>query len=395
MKPKLLYQLTFEGSWPVAVTFLEHERRVAAGNQDGELFVWDLPETPPELPEPKEKNPERKREAPDVPPARKLVGHTNTITKLLYDAGRKLLLSSSYDRTIRGWNVGDATPETAEAILDRESREREFKRTKKEVERPGVTVGVQPSAFALEGHTDWIHTLAATRDGGKLISGDAAAQVIVWDTAEKKQLTKWRGHPWNWILAAAFSPDGKSAVVSEHRYKRDDFDIPAAALKTWNVEDGSEKLDLLKVQFPKLKPEGTSYGDGQLWRKFIQQGLVAVAYSPDGALIAAAQGGETDSGKIHVLEAETGKLLRTIGGHQYGATDVCFSSDGKLLFSAGRDTCVRVQQVEDGKEVAVLGTSRGGQFKDWIAAIALSPDERFLAAADIAGHVAIWRLDAS
>jgi hypothetical protein len=51
-------------------------------------------------------------------------------------------------------------------------------------------------------------------------------------------------------------------------------------------------------------------------------------------------------------------------------------------------------QVEDGKEVAVLGAPRGGQFKDWISAIALSPDESHLAAADIAGHVAVWKLHA-
>ena len=73
-------------------------------------------------------------------------------------------------------------------------------------------------------------------------------------------------------------------------------------------------------------------------------------------------------------------------------TDLCFSRDGKLLFTAGRDTCVRIVQVEDGKEIAVLGTPRGGQFKDWISSIALSPEETHLAATDIAGHVAIWQL---
>jgi len=69
---------------------------------------------------------------------------------------------------------------------------------------------------------------------------------------------------------------------------------------------------------------------------------------------------------------------------------VRFSADSKYLLSAGRDTCVRVCQVADGKEVAVLGTPRGGQFKDWFSAIALSPDERTLAAADIAGMIQVW-----
>ena len=64
------------------------------------------------------------------------------------------------------------------------------------------------------------------------------------------------------------------------------------------------------------------------------------------------------------------------------------------VLSAGRDTCVRVCQVADGKEVAVAGTPRGGQSKDWISAFALSPDERTLAAADIAGLIQVWEFGA-
>jgi WD40 repeat protein len=73
-------------------------------------------------------------------------------------------------------------------------------------------------------------------------------------------------------------------------------------------------------------------------------------------------------------------------------TCLAFSTDGKLLYTAGRDTCVRITEVESGKETAVLGTPRGGQFKDWISAISLSTDESHLAAADIAGQVAVWKL---
>src|SRR5262245_65948741 len=49
-------------------------------------------------------------------------------------------------------------------------------------------------------------------------------------------------------------------------------------------------------------------------------------------------------------------------------------------------------QVEDGKEFAALGSPRGGQFKDWLSALAISPDESTVAAADIAGMVNVWRL---
>ena len=157
-------------------------------------------------------------------------------------------------------------------------------------------------------------------------------------------------------------------------------------------KDPAKKLDLLKVQFPKLNPTDRSYGGSQMWRKFVANGLITVAYSPDGRLVAVGQGGETDTGRVHILDLTTGKLVRDMSGHQNGVTDVLFTSDSKYLLSTGRDTVVRICQVADGKEVAVLGTPRGGQSKDWTSSLALSPDERTVAAADIAGLIHVWEI---
>jgi hypothetical protein len=48
-KSQLRYQLTFEGEWPTAVAFLGSSNRLAAGNQAGQVYVWNLPDTPPPL----------------------------------------------------------------------------------------------------------------------------------------------------------------------------------------------------------------------------------------------------------------------------------------------------------------------------------------------------------
>lgn len=394
LQPVQQYNLIVEGDWPSAVTFLDSSRRIAAANQDGEIFVWDLPETPPQPAEPPKADAAKKPEAPDLPPTCRLDGHTNAVTHLAYDPRRKLLISASLDRSIRFWSLDAPPTGTADVVMNRLAREAEFKRTKKDevLQQPGVTVKTFAAAHVLEGHSDWIHALALSGDGARLVSGDASSQVIVWDLEKREAISRWSGHKWNWIIAAALSADGKTALISEHRYKRDDFDIPAAALKLWNSHDGTEALDILKVQFPKLNPSETTYGAGQMWRKFVAQGLAAVAISADGKLIAAGQGGETDTGKVHIIERETGKALREVSGHLNGVTDVAFSRDGALVFSAGRDTSVRVCQVVDGKEVAVLGAPRGGQSKDWISAFALSPDETCVAAADISGRIAVWKL---
>jgi len=109
--------------------------------------------------------------------------------------------------------------------------------------------------------------------------------------------------------------------------------------------------------------------------------------------LAVGRGGETDSGKVTLLDPADGKKLRELTpGHYSGLTDIAFHPDGKHLFTSGRDTVVRVWKAEDGKLVKELGTPRGGQFKDWIHAVSVSPDGRWLAAADMAGAVQVWAL---
>ena len=213
------------------------------------------------------------------------------------------------------------------------------RRGKKEADKaPGIRIDTQEQCEVFKEHKEWVYALGLSGDGKEVISGDAASQVLVWDLATRKVLCKWSGHPWNWIVSASMSPDGETALVSEYRYKRDDFDVPAPGLKLWDTNTGKEKLDILKVQFPKYKPNDRSYGAAQVWRKFVANGLIATAWSRDAELVAVAQGGETEKGHVHLIDAKTGKLARTVSGHLNGVTDVLFTEDCKHLISVGRDT---------------------------------------------------------
>jgi WD40 repeat protein len=390
--PKLLWQLTFEGNWPSAVAFLGSGQKLAAANQEGMIYVWDLPTEIPKF-EPVKNNSERK--ASDHVPARRLDGHTNGVTHLRATRDGQLLVSASLDHSVRLWKMDAPATGTADAILDMDQRRSKFKREKKDeiLTAPGVQVETMAAAKVLEGHRDWVLALGISNDEKRLISGDAVAEVKVWELPDGKELSHWTGLPWNWIRALALSADGSLAAVSEQCDKRDDFDVPAPALRLYDTASGEVKLDVLKKHLPKYNPDENSYGSSQVWRKFVSSGLVAVDISPDGKLMAAGQGGENDTGKIHIIEIETGNVLREVSGHRYGVTDVKFSANGELVLSTGRDTTLRITQVSDGKEVAALGSSRGGQFKDWFAALAVSPDERFVAVADIAGLVQVFSLD--
>ncbi len=393
--PKLLYQLTFEGAWPSAVAFLGSGRRLAAANQDGQLYVWELPAEPGKF-EPGKFEPEKNsdRKAPNHAPARRLDGHTNGVTHLRSTRDGKLLISASIDHSIRFWNAEAPASGQADAILDIDQRKSKAKRERKDelLTAPGVMVETATSTQVLEGHRDWVLALGISHDERRLISGDGASSVITWELPSGKELSRWNGYAWNWIHAAALSPDGQLAAISEFSYKRDDFDIPAPALRLHDAGSGEVKHDIVKLLYPKFDITKTSYDAAQLWRKFFSNGLVAMDISPDGKLLAAGQGGENDTGKIHIIELESGKVLREVSGHRYGVTDCRFSADSQLILSTGRDTTLRITQVSDGKEVAALGSARGGQFKDWFSALAISPDEQTVAAADIAGLVHVWSL---
>ncbi|HZZ72605.1 MAG TPA: hypothetical protein VFE24_10145 [Pirellulales bacterium] len=394
IKPAWKLPFDVTGQWVTAVALLGSHRQVAAANQDGTILVWDLPEEPVAI---KVKNDQGKEEdAFETPnPVRRLVGHTNGVTRLAATPDGKTLISASLDHTIRIWDLSAATSGASELILDSERREQRARYASKEkkveiLDAPAVKVADQTAATVLSAHQDWINALAISGDGRRFISGDDRGQAIVWDLATKKEVSRWKCPGVAWIVGAALSTDGQTALVSQYRRKGGDWNNYPAGLRVYNVADGALKLDILAVNYPKEK--NPSYQYQYEYNKFVAEGLWAVAFSPDGAMLACGQGGEGGEGKIHLLETATGKPLRQIGGHQYGVTDLAFSRDGKLVFSAGRDTQFKILKVHDGQEVAKGGKPRGGQFYDWLSAISLSPDERWLAASDISGHVQLWKL---
>jgi WD40 repeat protein len=389
-----LWKLPFEGAWPVSVAFVGSPRRIVAGNQDGMVVEWNLPETPVPA-KVKDENGKEVDGFETPPPARQLVGHSNMVTRIVPAADGNTLFSASYDRTVCIWDLSAAPSGEAELVLDRETRARAAKRVEEKkrpeiLDAPGVKLPTIAPSATLADHKDWVGALRASAGGERCISGDDSGLAIVWDTKSRQKISSWQCPGVAWIVAAALSPDGQTAAVSQYRRKGGDFNNYPAGLRIFNVADGSVKLDILATLYPKEKNPPYQYQ--YEYHEFVAEGLVAMAYSPDGKLLAVGQGGEGGGGKIHFLEAETGKVVRSVTGHKYGVTDLVFTSDGKYLFSGGRDTRFRITRVEDGGEVAQIGQERGGQFFDWLATIALSPDETRLAAADIAGFVQVWDL---
>ena len=352
---KLVWTLPWDADWVTAVSFVGNNK-IAAGNKLGDILVWNLPN-------------QRTDKAPA--PTRRLGGHTNEITRMLTTPDQKTLISASNDRTIKYWDTLSENGEPGTVVLNERARYEAESRKKKLPNPIEAKVVVQKFARELTAHKDWVLGLSMTPDGKTLVSGDDKGEVIVWDLVAAKEIRRWKLKGWAWALAV--SPDGQSALISERVPLV--FDSGArSGLNLWNVKTGAIKADL---------------------GKDIKERMSAAAYSSDGKWLAVCRGGEANglSGKVTLLDPATGKKIReTSPGHLDGATDLAFHPDGKHIFSAGRDTMVKIWRLEDGKHVRDLGQGRGGQFKDWICALSISPDGHWLAAADMAGAVQIWAL---
>jgi hypothetical protein len=115
--------------------------------------------------------------------------------------------------------------------------------------------------------------------------------------------------------------------------------------------------------------------------------VVAVAFSPDGKLLASSSSGQDRV--LRVWDLASAKQLHQIGGYNGVAWRVLFRPDGKTLLSSGDDGTVRCWDVETGRP---LGSLSGHQAAIWYSA--LSPDGRILASASEDMTIRLWDLNA-
>ena len=110
-----------------------------------------------------------------------------------------------------------------------------------------------------------------------------------------------------------------------------------------------------------------------------------LAFSKDGARLAIAEGVPGRSGAIRLLDYSTGHVLFTLDQEKDECLAVAYSPDGKLVAGGAPDGTVRIWNADDGKLVTTLKEQAG-----WITGIAFSPEGKFLAASSLDRSAQIW-----
>src|SRR5262249_24067035 len=123
----------------------------------------------------------------------------------------------------------------------------------------------------------------------------------------------------------------------------------------------------------KARPELVTLGDHK-------GGATAVAFSPDGRLLASTAG----DGTLRLFDTSTWKLVHALPGHKYIVLHAASPPQGRHLASAGPDQTIQVWDVVTG-----TGHIFGGHATP-VSVVAYTPDGHRLASGGYDATIKVW-----
>jgi WD40 repeat protein len=244
-----------------------------------------------------------------------------------------------------------------------------------------ATTGQQVCTLA--GDADAFGLMAISPDHQRFASADHTGVVKVWDVRTGQVTHTFSRSAANLICNVTFSPAGERLAT---------VGVNGKTVNIWDLQTRQVILTLRGhgsyVTEVAFSPDGRRLasacldGTVKVWDAVSnheslllrghRQRVFHVAFSPNGCCLASASGDRT----VKVWDAQTGQEVRTLQGHTNSLRGVAFSADGQRLAAAGSDNLVLLWDVASGRECEPL---RG--HTQAVRDVAFSPDGRWLASA--------------
>jgi WD40 repeat protein len=210
-------------------------------------------------------------------------------------------------------------------------------------------------------HSRPVVSTAFLDDGKTLIAAGNDGQVRLWDLDPPKRKSVIPPGGRDGIMAMAVAPDGKSYVTVGQR----------SGVQVMDIQSKQEK-----AVYAASEPGPWLLG--------------AAAYSPDGKILATAQGKEV----VNLWDVKTEKLQTTLRKHKAQVSCLAFSRDGSQLASGGWDANVNLWNVADQSHLITIKAPGAGNpgIATGIAAVAFAPDGELLAFGGNDQLIQLWDL---
>jgi WD40 repeat protein len=202
----------------------------------------------------------------------------------------------------------------------------------------------------MEGHNDCIYSVAVSPDGKTIASGSYDKLIKLWDENSGKETRTLKDHI-DAVFAVAFSPDGKwLASGAQDR-----------TVKIWDVASGKRLYTLSDAL----------------------DGITTIAFHPSGQQIAAA--GHDKVIRVWGLSDKGGTQAQSMIADEDSILQIAYSPDGKTIISTSADRSIRFRDSTTLNPMLALENQ-----PDWVDAISISPDGKWLAAGRYDGTVSVY-----
>jgi len=169
----------------------------------------------------------------------------------------------------------------------------------------------------LQGHTNFVNSVAFSPDGRHIVSGSADETIRLWDAQTGGQVgNPLQGHTSS-VHSVAFSPDGRHIVSGSWN----------KTIQLWDAQTGGQVGNPLQGH---------------------TSSVLSVAFSPDGRHFVSGSYDKT----IRLWDAQTGgQVGNPLQGHTSSVNSVAFSPDGRHIVSGSWDKTIQLLDAQTGGNV--------------------------------------------